>query len=69
MASSAADFVDSQRLKVLTCEALLIWRGAAEKRGRDSVANGLKPGVGLGRARRARALGSEVRDNIVRVLV
>lgn len=66
MASSAADFVDSQRAKLLACEALLICSGAATRLpGRDSVANGLDADTkGFDLTARAAALEIAVRDSI-----
>jgi hypothetical protein len=62
--SSAVDLVDSQRLKLLTCEALRMWRRVLGKRGRDSVASGLA--VLFEHATRlAVALDSTVRDSMV----
>jgi hypothetical protein len=65
MASSAADFVLSHLLKLLTCDAALIWRVVAAKRGRDSVPNGLEVEMGFERTRRAVARDNTARDNMV----
>jgi hypothetical protein len=65
IASSAADFVLSHLLKLFTCDAALIWRVVAAKRGRDRVPNGLETGIGFERTMRAAARDSTARDNMM----